>query len=250
MLNWQQPSQMSGRVWHPDYGQEVNYELHELPDDPDGQVEATISLMRGYVDADHLSPAVRRQVQVANGYGGDPLENAFAHVQGSMRFKNDDEIHGRIFGKWRPGGMGDVIEVISRPIDTAVAIERGFRPEEDCDGYSTYASALLASQDIPCSYATVGADEQEPFRYSHVYLVAYPKTGKYAGMRVPMDTSHGKYVGWECPNRFGKFREWPVYGRGDWTPLVMIGLVGWAAWRLYKGQSILPALPGLLEGVA
>jgi hypothetical protein len=233
------PSNRSGQVWHPDYGQFVNYELHDLPDDADGQVEQTISLMRGYVNADKLAPAVGRQVLASQMAGGDPVECVFNHVHAAMRFRNDDEIHGRIFGGWKPGGMGDVIEIISRPVDTAVAIERGFIPEEDCDGFSTYAAALLAAQGIPCAFVTVGADAEEPWRYSHVYVVAYPVTGKYAGRRVALDTSHGGHCGWECPNRYGKLREWSLSGDANWMSLALAGLVGYAALQLWRGRSML-----------
>ncbi len=45
--------------------------------------------------------------------------------------------------------------------------------------------------------------------YSHVYLVAYPKDGQFAGMRVPLDLSHGWYPGWEHQEYWRK-TEWPL----------------------------------------
>ena len=220
----------------------VNYQLHDLPDDPDGQVAETIRIMTAYVDADRNSPDVQaRAREVLSGAVMEPVDSVWHHVRNSMRFKNDDVIHGRVFGKWQPAGMGDVVEVLSRPADTAVAVGRGFRPEEDCDGYSTYAAGLLACMGIPCAFATVGADPENPDRYSHVYVVAYPTSGAYAGQRVAMDCSHGSYSGWECPNRYGKFREWPVYGRMDWTRLAMVGLLGYGVWRWLSGKPLVPA---------
>lgn len=234
-----------GQVYHPDYGQLVNFQTHDLPDDPDGQVEETIRLMTGYVNADRLTHEVRRAAEGAlrGGMGMDPLDALHSHVRNSMRFKYDDEISGRLFGKWDMEGMGDVIEVISRPFDTALAIERGFSPEEDCDGFSTYVAGLLAALDIPCSFVTVGADPEEPNRYSHVYVAAYPKQGqsKYAGERVVLDCSHGAYAGWECPNRYGKFREWPVYGRTNWMGLALVGIAAYGLYRYLKGKPVIPA---------
>ncbi|MES2124071.1 MAG: hypothetical protein V4503_05225, partial [Gemmatimonadota bacterium] len=58
------------------------------------------------------------------------------------------------------------------------------------------------TQGIPCKFCTVAASEIAPDQYSHVYTVAYPN-----GERVPMDTSHGKYFGWQAPNWFRR-QEW------------------------------------------
>ena len=76
---------------------------------------------------------------------------------------------------------------------------------EDCDGYTLYGACLLHALGVPVKLVTVSADEQEPERYSHIYVVAYP-AGE-AGPRVPLDFSHGPAPGWECPNT-GRLREW------------------------------------------
>ncbi len=239
-----QSSPRNGRVFHPDYGREVNYELHDLPEDSDGQVAETISLMKGYVSADRLDPLVQAQALRIAARGGDPILGVFDHVKRSMRFRNDDEIVGKVFS-WKPGGMGDVIEILSRPMDTASAVEQGFIPEEDCDGYATYACGLLAALDIPCAFATVGADGAEPDRFSHVYAVAYPKEGQFAGQRVVLDCSHGSHCGWEAPNRYGKFQEWGAYGRFDWFSIAIVGVVGFVLYSLAKGRMAVPKLPSL-----
>jgi hypothetical protein len=69
------------------------------------------------------------------------------------------------------------------------------------------------------------------------------------GKRVVLDCSHGEVIGWECPNRFGKFKEWPVYGRIDWMGLALVGLVGFAFYRWMMGKPIVPAFK-LIGGVA
>ncbi len=86
-----------------------------------------------------------------------------------------------------------------------MVIRSGAKHKEDCDGFTSYLAALLIALGVPCSFATVAAHKEDPSIYSHVYVVAYPN-----GQRVPLDSSHGEYPGWEAPNEFNKFREWPV----------------------------------------
>src|SRR5258707_12680979 len=94
-----------------------------------------------------------------------------------------------------------------------------------------YGAGHLVAHDIPCSYATVGADREMPDQFTHVYLVAYQNDGPYGGMRVPLDLSHGPQLGWEVPNRYGKFQEWPV-NRG--MGVMGWGLVAGGAYLLYR----------------
>lgn len=209
----------TGTVLHPDYGLQMAYSVDVLPDSPDGQVEHTIKLMRRYVLEDAPLPSVKEvvgSIRRAAEQRQEPLEDAiFAHVQRYLVFRNDDETVERVFNKWSEDRRQDSIEVLTRPVDTVELIRQGFFPREDCDGFSIYTAALLTAAGIPNAFATVGADGEFPDNYSHVYVVAYPQNGKYAGKRISFDTSHGKYLGWECPNRYGKFREWPVFGLFD-----------------------------------
>ncbi len=221
---------MNGTVQHPDLG-EVRYTLHDLPEHPDGQVSGTIDLMRGYALADANDPLIAKRAGYLRDAFREPLDAVHRHVSRNLRFRNDDETVGRVFGQWRPGGMGDVVEVLTRPVDIELAQQYGRTPEEDCDGYSMYVASLLTSLGIPCAFCTVAVDPQEPTRYSHVYVVAYPKEGQYAGRRIAIDASHGPYVGWEAPNPFGKRKEWPV-NKIDWFGLALIGGAIAGGWYL------------------
>jgi len=90
------------------------------------------------------------------------------------------------------------------------------QPQGDCDDYTMLVCALLKCLGVPFEVVTVAADPTEPDRWSHVYAVALVEDGA----RFPMDTSHGKFPGWEVPREhIIRYQAWnesgePVAGRG------------------------------------
>jgi hypothetical protein len=217
-------------MWHPALGH-IKYSLSELSDDPDTQVSQTIGFMRRYACEDAKSPIIQQDALQA-WQSSDPVADTWKYLsryEGSrgMQFVND-EVTGQPFEddpapafRWRP-----VVETLMRPCDQAVCPI----PQGDCDDFSMYGAAHLIARGVPCSFATIAANQAEPDLYSHVYLVAYPQTG-----RVVLDLSHGEYLGWEAPALAGKFREWPVIESG-------FGLLGWAAllggsYLIYRAAS-------------
>lgn len=219
----------SGVMQHPRLGV-VRYQLQEVSDDPEQQVADTISLMKEYASEDSRSGLIR--ADVARAYRtGDPISDTFEYLRRNgtrgMQFVRD-EINGAPFERDdAPGGWKPVVETLMRPADQAICSS----PQGDCDDFAMYGAGHLAAMGVPVAYATVAADGQAPEQYTHVYLVAYPKDGPYAGMRVPMDLSHGPYPGWEVPNRFGKFCEWDI-NRGP--SALSLGLFMGGAYLLYK----------------
>lgn len=207
---------------HPSLGL-VNYEVAEVPDDSDGQVQRVVELMTRYAEEDSGTPAIQAQAQQAvQANPSDPLQGVFDLVRGQMRFIKD-EITTDAFGHlstWKP-----FVEALIRPVD--VASEERFR-FGDCDDFSMYTACLLTNLGIPCSFVTIAADQSDPSRFSHVYVAAYPN-----GERVAMDTSHGQYPGWEAPGAF-RVVEWPV-GRdrqlGQWAVIGAAVLAWWWAWN-------------------
>jgi hypothetical protein len=202
----------SGTFDHPALGP-VLYEVTEVSDNPDIQVEQVIGMMKRYASSDAHSKLFERDVELCAAGGGlDPITDVWTYLNRhsgtrGMKFVSDEHT-GSAFNevpqfKWRP-----LVEALIRPVDEAWLPN----PQGDCDDFSMYGAAHLLARGVPCSYATVAADEVDPSLYSHVYLVAYPKEGSYAGQRVPLDLSHGHFPGWETESRFGKFREWPVTG--------------------------------------
>lgn len=196
---------MAGTVDHPSLGV-VRYQLTEISDDPDEQVAQTIALMRQYASEDSQSPILKSDAATAA--QGDPIEDTWRYLSRKegirqMQFVRDEETGqpwGDI-GRWSP-----IVETLIRPVDQVVLT----RPQGDCDDFAMYGAAHLLARGVPCAFVTVAADDSDPSIYSHVYLVAYPKSGIHAGRRVPLDLSHGWFPGWETGNRFGKRREWPV----------------------------------------
>lgn len=213
----------SGAYEHPALGP-VFYSVDEVSDDPDTQVGQVINMMRGYASADARSPLFQHDVLNA-AVSDDPVSDIWNYLNrytGSrgMQFVSDERT-GAAWNqseRWRP-----LVEALIRPVDQAWLSN----PQGDCDDYAMYGAAHLIARGILCSFATVAADDQDPSVYSHVYLVAYP-----GGRRVAMDLSHGRFLGWECPNRFGKLREWPVSGLN----LFGLGLLLAGGYLLYRAM--------------
>lgn len=186
-----------------------------LPEDPDSQVAMTINVMREYAGEDSGCDVIRQQAADAlREVGANPqdyddaqaVQAVWNYVKSRLTFCDDSKT-----GQPVEEAFGiPVIESVTRPRD----IESW--GVGDCDDFSTWGAALLGSMGINSAFATVAADSRVPGEYSHVYLVAYPDdcTGSGQQVRVPMDLSHGKEIGWETPNRFGKFKEWPVTTAG------------------------------------
>ncbi len=220
---------------HPTLGL-VRYQLTEVSDDPDEQVAQTIALMKDYAASDAIHSLLLRDLANAT-QTGDAIGDTFNYLRRNgrrgMQFVRD-EVNGAAFERHdAPGGWRPVVETLIRPADQCVCTV----PQGDCDDFAMYGVAHLVARGVPVSYATVAADRETPDQFTHVYLVAYPVDGPYAGMRVPLDLSHGPRVGWEVPNRYGKFQEWPV-NRGP--SLLSMGLFAGGAYLLYralKGRS-------------
>jgi len=226
-------------AYHPQLGY-VRYESEEMPEDADAQVERTIARMCQYALEDSQTFLIRQDSQVALRYGGgNPLEGVFHLVKGRMKFQQDVDTAAHL-----PNiDPDEVVEVLIRPVDVALAHREMGGVIEDCDGYSMYCASLLLALGIPCCYATVAADNEDTSRYSHVYVVAYPTINGQV-YRVPMDTSHGQYPGWEVPNEFDKLREWPVdYGCAEaeggglfgWLTTAVMVIVGAFAFFCKRG---------------
>jgi len=221
-----------GTITHPDLGA-VRYSLEQLPDDSDGQVAHTIGLMRSYALEDAASPAIQADLYAALGEKASALPQAdvatrvFDYVKRRIQFVQDE----RLASPWLAEGT-DVIEVLVRPIDLSMQTAPRMG---DCDDFSAYTASLLTAAGVDNSFVTVAADASAPGQFSHVYVAAYPD-----GVRLPLDTSHGDYAGWETLN-YSRRKEWPVLGNwtGEWQSgnlavLLTLGVVA-LAHCVYKG---------------
>jgi hypothetical protein len=214
---------------HPLFG-DVNYSTSLMSCNPDAQVEQAIRQMAAYSVADSQTPLIQEEAaRATRDAGDDPIKGAYQLARKRIRFTEDRNVI------TTPG----VVEVLIRPIDVSL-LDGRIGPGGvvgDCDDFSMFVAALLLAQGVPCCFATVGADAENPSVYSHVYVVAYTQNG-----RVAIDASHGKFCGWEAPNRYGKFREWDVveYSSGSCAgsgsdgvgTLLLFGAMLFGAWYL------------------
>jgi len=226
---------------HPQLG-EVNYEVEELPADPDAQVERTVARACRYAIEDSQSLIIRQDAQLAVRLGnGDPIEGIYRLVRGRMRFQQDYDTAAQLPPNFELD-PDDVVEILVRPVDISQGARLTQSPVgEDCDGFTMYCASLLLAAGIPCTFATLAADEREPLRYSHVYVVAYPTLPDGSVRRTPMDCSHGQYPGWEAPNEFGRLKEWvcsydTVDGAGEWGILAAIAAIAGAVVYFLSGR--------------
>jgi hypothetical protein len=223
---------LSGNTFHPSLGL-VSYHIQEVPDDPDEQVAQVIGMMRGYANQDSRDPSLIEDAGRAY-RSDDPVSDTWEYLRRGgvrgMQFVRD-EVTALPFAQFEqsPGGWRPFVESIARP----ELLAQCAAPQGDCDCFATYGAAHLMTRGVRCAFATVAADDIDPRIFSHVYLVAYPNVGPFAGMRIPMDLSHGPELGWEVANRFGKFCEWPLDGGG----LMPWFLAAAGAYLLYRGLN-------------
>lgn len=207
---------MTGTLHHPSFGA-VRYSVSEVPTGGDGQTAAVIGLMKGYVQEDARHPILLKDLQQALASRPDlPAHEAiFWWVKDRVRFVRDEDT----VQPWQQGTDLPVVEALIRPVDMVVMCGGGASCQRtgDCDDFSMYTAALLTAAGIDAAFATVAASS-ESTDFSHVYVVAYPN-----GTRVPLDTSHGAYPGWET-NQARRIQEWPVGGGGLMTLVALVAL--------------------------
>lgn len=231
-----QLGQTSGSTFHPSLGQ-ARYSAVALSPFADQQVAQTIGIMCDRVREDCARPEF---AQWAASICGNPAESeadvvarAFAHCRTAITFTRDEKIGANV------GGYPEdqVIEVIIRPMDMANYVAQRIAIG-DCDCFSMYLACLLSCYGIPCEFATVAANGQAPNNFSHVYVVAYPlneETGRRE--RLALDASHGQFPGWEVPNQYGKFQQWPVASKAcDFVTVALAAAAGFFAYKWISGE--------------
>ena len=177
---------------HPGFDGTVLVERVFLSDDPDTAVAETIERMARYVRADADSSTVQAlAAQMRGGLRADVISRVWNWIRARVRFVPDSVNAAYV------SGSPNVAEVLIRPVDML----RMRDAAGDCDDFSMLGAALFRALDIPVVFCTVAADPSQPDQFSHVYLYVDGS---------PFDSSHGAYLGWECPNRFGKILFWSV----------------------------------------
>lgn len=80
------------------------------------------------------------------------------------------------------------------------------QPMGDCDDFSTLLASMLLNLNFQVWFVTVAADESKPMEFTHVYVATYLND---EGVKIPLDASHGKYLGWETDRQWRR-EEWLV----------------------------------------
>ncbi len=205
-----------------------NFRATELGPTSDLQVAQTMRIMGDRATEDAANPIFQAFAgRVFDGVDSSDtpeiINRAYGHVRNAIRFQRDEE-SGAGLGALAPD---DLVEFIVRPVDMARYVDQGIAIG-DCDDFSMYLSALLATQGIPTKFCTVAVDDRAPDQFSHVYVVAYVD-----GQRIPLDASHGDFAGWEVE------QERPIHRKQEWSSsggcsLVSIGVIVAAAYLGYK----------------
>jgi hypothetical protein len=211
------------QIYHPMLGERVNYTIQPVPEGGDGQTEAVIELMRKYTIEDSSSPEIQRDAQQALSECPEcsAVEAVFYFVKKRLEFVRDEDTVQPFSGSIQPGD-GVLVEALVRPRDMSVLSGRKMG---DCDDFSMYTASLLLALGIPVSFVTVAASPDSD-DFSHVYVAAYPN-----GVRVPLDTSHGQYPGWETKSSH-RVKEWEIGGIHTMLSLFVILALG--AWLVCR----------------
>lgn len=199
------------------------------PTDSDMSTAHTVALMTNHA----RNAAVSEQVldarqEILEGLDTQASEkelisSVWDYIRGRVRFVQDETIVKQLFG------VNDNQELLITP-ERLLTMPQ---PMGDCDDFSTLCCSLLMSMGIKCEFVTIAADRDEPGKFSHVYCLATLPSGQ----QVTLDTSHGKYPGWESPEIYRK-QVWPVFEGGGMVTTKTTGLHGIGQVDDYGGETI------------
>lgn len=119
----------------------------------------------------------------------------FWWVKDHVQFREDEETATQELGYIDP-----YQEVLISP-DVLVGMPK---PLGDCDDFSMLVASLMVAAKIPVWFVAVAVDSEIPQKWSHVYTQVFDDE---TNTMIPVDCSHGKYLGWEVQN---------VYRRDAW----------------------------------
>lgn len=166
----------------------------------DKSVSDTVAMMAKHSNSACNSPQVNQAVNDSGARGlefdREKLASVFAYIKMRIKFVEDDSQLANLFQVPSSKEL-----LITPPVLLSM-----ISPKGDCDDFSMLCCSMLMNLGIQCNFVTIAADRTCPEQYTHVYCMAV--TGE--GLNVPMDCSHGKYIGWEASPVFRK-QIWPVF---------------------------------------
>lgn len=200
--------------------------------DSDRSVADTVALMGTHARNASSSSQVKNALQEAGalqaGLTEDQvIERVFNYVKGRVQFVEDDVQLAKMFNQ------PDSKELLITP---PVLLSMG-SPKGDCDDFSMLICSMLMAKGISCDFVTIAANRNQPTEFSHVYNMVRTRDGR----NIPVDSSHGKAVGWE---KLGVTRKqiWPVF---NWP----IGKGGLGSMTHRKAQPLGPQFAHALVGI-
>jgi hypothetical protein len=170
---------------------------HNAPAENDAATGSTIGYILNAAAVDACSRIIREATREAISTAGssrrDRAAAIFGWVKSHVRFRNDEYFLENVLG------LEDELDLLIRP----AALLSLNDPEEDCDGFTMLTMAMLLAASIPCAPVTIKADSRRPWRWSHIFCVAYLENGE----GFPLDASRGPAAGW-CPPEYFDMHIW------------------------------------------
>ena len=175
------------------------------PTDTDALTKTTIAKMCEYIRAGVPDPVVRQGAQfVAAKFASgrtDPAALAWG-VFWFLKHRVKRVLDEQALFRLGEAGQSDML------IAPAVLL-RMPEPQEDCDGFTMAAAALLSVLGVESCIITVACDMTDPKRWSHVFGMVHLANGDW----MPLDCSHGKQPGWMVPQRqVSRWQAWDLNG--------------------------------------
>jgi hypothetical protein len=162
------------------------------PTNTDISTRDTIGLMNQHAIGDSQHHLIREAAQDIIDSSADPeddltlIQGTFDYLKEHVSFVEDEDILRQAFG------IDSGVELLITP----ARLLSMHRPMGDCDDFSMLVKSILLNFGIDNDFVTVAADKDNPRKWSHVYNVA----SLHNGQQQFIDSSHGKYLGWEAPN--------------------------------------------------
>lgn len=182
-------------------------ERRTVPDNDDQATAETVAMMCDYIRAGVKDPQVQAWAQWALDCFGMGVDDARAKFWGvfwclkhAVKYRHDEPALFRM-------GERNARDLLTAP----AVLVRQASPEEDCDGFTMLACAMLQILGVPSFIVTVKADPKEPGRWSHVFALADVAN---VGLCALDATPAGRYPGWMIPRQhIFNYQVWDLSGK-------------------------------------
>lgn len=183
------------------------------PWDNDRSTADTIALMRSLAVSGSRSPTIQaianECLQQSQGFQHEDLRGlcrcVYLWVKSHVTFAEDEAV-----ANSRLGISYEEMNTPDGAIDMVIAPEvlvTMLNPMGDCDCFSTLLASIFIVLQIKCWFVSIKVDPNEPNRWSHVYVCVFLPDEQ---TMVPVDASHGNYLGWEQTDGVFERKLWDI----------------------------------------